>query len=102
MEEEGIDLNCDYEELKDEDYWKARNILVAHHSSFKTIPPAPPYEYDHNEEKIMTAIQGMLHRHLIQDLSIAGKIIILLIWVAAIAAPFILEMEMRLFSQFRF
>jgi stage IV sporulation protein FB len=102
MEEEGIDLNCDYEDLKDEDYWKARNILVANHSSFKTIAPAPPYEYDRNEEKIMTAIQGMLHRHLIQDLSIAGKIIILLIWVAAIAAPFILEMEMRFFSQFRF
>jgi stage IV sporulation protein FB len=102
MEEEGIDLNCDYEDLKDEDYWKARNILVAHHSSFKNIAPAPPYEYDRNEEKIMTAIQGMLHRHLIQDLSITGKIIVLLIWVASIAAPFILEMEMMFFNQFRF
>ena len=102
MEEEGIDLNCDYENLKDEDYWKARNILVTNHSSFKNIPPAPPYEYDRNEEKIMTAIQGMLHRHLIQDLSIAGKIIIFLIWIAAIAAPFIFEMEMTFFNQFRF
>ena len=102
MEEEGIDLNCDYEDLKDEDYWKARNILVTNHSSFKNIPPAPPYEYDRNEEKVMVAIQGMLHRHLIQDLSIVGKIIILLIWIAAIAAPFILEMEMVFFNQFRF
>ena len=38
MEEEGIDLNCDYEDLKDEDYWKARNILVTNHSNFKNIP----------------------------------------------------------------
>jgi Zn-dependent protease len=102
MEEEGIDLNVDYEHLKDEDYWKARNILVTNHSAFSHIPPAPPYEYDRNEEKIMTAIQSLLHRHLIQDLSVIGKIIVLLIWVAAIAAPFILQMELSLFDQFRF
>ena len=100
MEEEGIDLNCDYEDLKDEDYWKARNILVTQHSSFKHIPPAPPYDYHKNEDKIVAAIQSMLHRHLIQDLSIVGKIIILLIWIAAIAAPFLLKMELSLFRQF--
>jgi Zn-dependent protease len=100
MEEEGINLNCDYEDLKDEDYWKARNVLVTQHSSFRNIPPAPPYEYDRHEDKIVTAIQSMLHRHLIQDLSIIGKIIILLIWIAAIAAPFLLKMELSLFRQF--
>ena len=100
MEEEGVNLNCDYEDLKDEDYWKARNILVTQHSSFRNIPPAPPYEYDRHEDKIVAAIQSMLHRHLIQDLSIVGKIIILLIWLAAIAAPFLLKMELSLFRQF--
>jgi stage IV sporulation protein FB len=102
MEEAGIDLNCDYEHLKDEDYWKARNILVANHSTFKNIPPAPPYEYDRDEEKIMTSIQNLLHRHLIQDLSIVGKIIVLVIWVAAIAAPFILGIESAMLRQFGF
>ncbi len=102
IEEEGIDLNCDYEHLKDENYWKARNILVANHSSFNMIPTAPPYEYNQNEEKVMTAIQGLLHRHLIQDLSIAGKIIVLIIWIAAIAAPFIMNMESTMLRQFGF
>ena len=102
LEENGIDLNCDYEDLKDEDYWKARNILISNHSSFRNMTPAPPYEYDRHEEKIVTAIQGMLHRHLIQDLPIGGKIILLVIWIAAIAAPFLLNMEMIFFSQFRF
>jgi stage IV sporulation protein FB len=100
IEEEGIDMNVDYEDLKDEDYWKARNILVNNHSSFKNIPPAPPYEYDRNEDKVATAIQSMLHRHLIQDLSIAGKIIVLLVWVAAIAAPFLLNMSLTFFGRF--
>lgn len=102
IEEEGIDLNCDYEHLKDEDYWKSRNILVANHSSFNMIPTAPPYEYNQNEEKVMTTIKGLLHRHLIQDLSIAGKIIILIIWIAAIAAPFIMNMESTMLRQFGF
>lgn len=102
MEEEGIDLNCDYEDLKDEDYWKARNILVTNHSTFSAIPPAPPYEYSRNEEKVMTTLQGLLHRHLIQDLSPAGKIIVLVIWIAAIVAPFILKMESTMLRQFGF
>jgi Zn-dependent protease len=102
LEENGIDLNCDYEDLKDEDYWKARNILIANHSTFRNMTPAPPYEYDRHEEKIVTAIQGLLHRHLIQDLPIGGKIILLVIWIAAIATPFLLKMEMIFFSQFRF
>ena len=102
IEEEGIDLNCDYEHLKDEDYWKARNIVISNHSTFNMIPTAPPYEYNQNEEKIMTTIQGLLHRHLIQDLSIAGKIIVLIIWIAAIAAPFIMKMESTMLRQFGF
>ncbi len=102
IEDEGIDLNCDYEHLKDENYWKARNILVANHSSFNMIPTAPPYEYNQNEEKVMTAIQGLLHRHLIQDLSIVGKIIVLIIWIVAIAAPFIMNMESTMLRQFGF
>ena len=102
VEESGIDLNYDYENLKDEDYWKARNILVANHASFRHIPPAPPYEYDRNEDKVVAAIQNMLHRHLIQDMTIGGKAILLLVWIAAIAAPFLLKMEMVFFRQFGF
>ena len=92
----------DYEHLKDENYWKARNILVANHSSFKMIPTTPPFEYNQNEEKVMTTIQGLLHRHLIQDLSIVGKIIVLIIWIAAIAAPFMMKMESTMLRQFGF
>src|SRR4029079_3265476 len=63
----GIDLDRSYEELPDKDYWTIRNILVEEHPAFKDIPPTPPYEYSHKEEKIMTIIQSLMHRHLIQD-----------------------------------
>jgi Zn-dependent protease len=93
VEVEGINLDTSYEELSDADYWKTRNILIKEHSSFNDIPPAPPFEYHPKEEKVMTTIQSLLHRHLIQDISIAGKLFILLIWVAAFAVPWLVNME---------
>ena len=99
---EGINTDLEYEQLPDEDYWKIRNILIEEHTSFKEVEPAPPYEYSGKEEKIMTTIQSLLHRHLIQDVSVAGKIFILLIWAAAITSPWLLQMDMSFLKRFGF
>jgi stage IV sporulation protein FB len=92
IEAEGIHLDIDYKDLPDEDYWKIRDILVEEHPAFRDVHPSPPYEYDVKEEKIMAAIQNLLHRHLVQDMSLAGKILIALVWIAAFAAPWWLGM----------
>ena len=102
IEEEGIDMDKSYEDLSDEDYWKIRNILIEHYPPFRDVPLAPPYEYHEKEEKIMHTIQSLLHRHLIQDVNIAGKILIFLIWAAAIASPWLLQLNMSFFSRFGF
>jgi len=100
IEMEGINIDRSYEDLTDEDYWKIRNILINEHPPFKDIPSAPPFEYSVREDKIMTVIQSLLHRHLIQDVSIAGKIFILLIWVAALASPWLIKMDLSFFHRF--
>ena len=97
-----INTDLDYEDLPDEDYWKIRNILIEEHTSFSEVEPAPPYEYSGKEEKIMTTIQSLLHRHLIQDVSVAGKIFIFLVWAAAIASPWLLKMDMSFLHRFGF
>jgi stage IV sporulation protein FB len=102
IENEGINADVSYENLRDEDYWKIRNILIEEHPSFKEFNSTPPFEYHPKEEKIMTTIQSLLHRHLIQDVSIAGKILIVLICVAAFAAPWLLNMDMSFFNRFGF
>jgi len=102
IETEGINIDQSYEELPDADYWKIRNILITEHPAFKDVELAPPYEYSSKEEKVMTAIQGLLHRHLIQDVSVAGKIFILLIWIVAIISPWLLKMDMSFFHRFGF
>jgi stage IV sporulation protein FB len=97
IEQAGINADTSYEEMPDKDYWNMRNVLIEQHPSFRDIPKAPPYEYSNREEKVMVAIQSLLHRHIIQDLSVAGKISIFLIWIAALASPWLLQMNMSLF-----
>jgi stage IV sporulation protein FB len=90
----------DYAELPAEDYWKMRDIIVPEYPQFKDVPVGPPYEYHPKEEKIMTTLESFLHRHLLQDVSHVGKIMIFLVWVAAFAAPWLLKMDMGFFRQF--
>jgi Zn-dependent protease len=98
IEEAGINADTEYEDLPDEDYWKIRNILIAEHPSFRDIPPAPPYTFSEKEDKIMAMVQSLLHRHLIQDVSLAGKGLIFLIWAAGIATPWLLGMDLSFFT----
>ncbi|MBI5858739.1 MAG: hypothetical protein HZB42_13995 [Sphingobacteriales bacterium] len=100
VEESGIDMDKSYEELPDKDYWAIRNILIENMVMFKDVNPAPPYEYSHKEEKIMTVIQSLLHRHLVQDVSAVGKIFIFLIWAVAIASPWLLNVDMYFLHRF--
>ncbi len=100
IETEGIDMDKSYEELPDNDYWAIRNILITEHQAFKDIQLSPPYVYDAKEEKIMTTIKSLLHRHLMQDVSIAGKIFLVLIWAAAIASPWLLNMDLYFLHRF--
>ncbi|MBK8951807.1 MAG: hypothetical protein IPM85_05250 [Chitinophagaceae bacterium] len=101
IEEEGINTDIDYEDLPDEDYWKIRDILIEEHQSFRDVPKPPPYEYSHKEDKILLFVQSLLHRHLIQDVSLAGKLFIGVIWIAAIASPWLVNMDMSFFNRFR-
>lgn len=99
IEEAGINTDLEYKDLPDEDYWKIRNILIEEHPSFRDVDPAPPYVYSEKEDKIMTMVQSLLHRHLIQDVSVVGKIIIFLIWATAIASPWLLNMHTLLLQR---
>ena len=102
IEAEGINTDIEYADLPDKDYWRIRNILIEEHPSFKDMQASPPFEYDAKEERVMTTIQNMLHRHLIQDMSAAGKIFIFLVWAAALASPWLIDMDMSFFDRFRF
>ena len=100
VESTGIKTNIDYDELPDKDYWELRKIVIEEIHLFKDISPSPPYEYSHKEEKIMNVIQNLLHRFLIQDVSVLGKLLIFIIWILAAASPWLFKMNLSFFNQF--
>ena len=90
IEAEGIELMKSYEELTAEEYWKIRNAVIKYYPQFKDVNPSPPYEIS-SKETIINTIQGLLQKSLIQDLSVGGKIIILVIWIGFFLAPFLIK-----------
>jgi Zn-dependent protease len=100
IEAEGINTEVDYEHLPDEDYWKMRKIIIEEHAPFRDIDPGPPYTYSKKEDKIVEVIHTLLHRTLLQDVSAFGKLIILIIWAASIASPWLVKMDMSFFHRF--
>lgn len=97
IEAEGIDLMKTYEEISAEEYWQIRNVLIKYYPQLKGIPPSPPYEISPKEDQVITIIQNLLQRSIVQDLSLAGKLFILLIWMGCFAAPFLLNLPLRFF-----
>ncbi len=96
IEDSGFDVERPYEAITDEEYWKLRNILIEN-GVVKNVPPAPPYEYAGNEDKVINAIQNILQRLVIQDMNWAGKLFVLAIWIAAFAIPFIWSVGLPFF-----
>ena len=95
VEQAGINLEKTYEDLSNEDYWKIRNILIENnYSTLRNVNPAPPYEYSAYEDRVVSTIENLLQRTIVQDLSWWGKLIIILIWAGSFAAPFLLNMDL--------
>ena len=97
IESEGVDLTTRYEDLTDDQYWKIRAALVKHHPEFADIAPGPPYEYGDKEDKIITTLQGLLQRSIIMDLTVAGKVFIVVLWLASFSVPVLIDMPFRFF-----
>ncbi len=98
--EEGLDMDKSYEDLTDEEYWKIRAVLISEQASFRDTDPGPPYEYSRQEEKIMLMIKSLLHRHLLQDLPIAGKLLVFVVWAAGIASPWLINADLGFLRYF--
>jgi stage IV sporulation protein FB len=99
IEGRGINLEKTYDEITDEEYWKIRSILIE--SNYPTVRHiSPTYEYSPYEDRVVSTIEGLLQRTIIQDLNWGGKILIIIIWVLAIASPFLIEIEIP-FLRFR-
>lgn len=89
----GLDLNKSYKELTDEEYWCIRRIIVENMYAFSRVEPGPPFKYDIKEDRIADEVETSLQRNLLMDITAVEKILVAAIWIAAIASPWILDVE---------
>jgi hypothetical protein len=97
IEAEGIDLMKTYEEISAADYWKIRNVVIKYYPQLKEVNPSPPYEISPKEEQVISTIQNLLQRSIVQDISVLEKLTILAIWIGCFAIPFLLKFQIGLF-----
>ncbi|GAB3011762.1 hypothetical protein GCM10027051_12920 [Niabella terrae] len=90
MEAAGLPLENSYENLPDADYWQIRSALIQHVPSLQQLDP-PPYTYSAREEKIAQMVASVLQRTLLMDIGLFGKLLIGLIWILALFAPWLTE-----------
>ena len=93
IEAQGIDLTKSYEQLTAQEYWQIRNILINTNPEFRRFRPAPPYEISEREDDMITAIQNLLQRSVVQDLSLVAKLAIMCLWIACFLVPFVLDIN---------
>lgn len=89
----GIDLNTDYQDLSDENYWKIRSVLIKNIPSLRNENPNPPYAFSIKEEQIAGEVENILQRTLLMDMSIKEKLSLVLIWMLVLALPWLLNID---------
>jgi stage IV sporulation protein FB len=89
LDELGINFRKTYSALTDEEYWRIRDEMSANPSFGKYIVPGN-YEVSEKEGGIVNFIKQVLKIDPIKDLSAGAIILILALWIAGIAVPFLL------------
>jgi stage IV sporulation protein FB len=84
LSELSIDLNKDFDDLTDREYWLIRKHFIQS-SRLGKLVDADSKEYDEREEAIAPAIKGVLFPKVTNNINALGKISFLLVWAAAVA-----------------
>ncbi|WP_346236633.1 site-2 protease family protein [Niabella insulamsoli] len=100
LDEQSLDLDKPFEELTNEEYWRIRAVVIRHINGFQQVAPGPPFEYDEKEGQIAHEVNNALQRRLIMDLSVAQRLLLSLIWAAALLLPFWLQIDFLLLQYF--
>lgn len=96
IEQSGINIDKTYDELSDKDYWDIRSVVTRCTPAFQHIAAGPPYHYHEKEDKIAAEVENTLQRNILLDISIGGKVLVVIVWAFALALPWFFDIEFLL------
>ena len=81
----GLNPDKPFEELTDEEYFRIRKVVVEATDQFKDVPQT---DYSTSKEQtILATIEGLAEVRTIKNLSVAGTILFLLVWLVFFLVP---------------
>jgi stage IV sporulation protein FB len=87
--EKGLNLSKTYSELSDEEYWKIRAEYIKN-SPFRKHIDSERYEPLINEDVLIGNVKNLLNYPMNQDMNLAYKLAVLLLWVLSVGYPIFL------------
>lgn len=86
----GFDLNKNYEELTNEEYWKIRDQLGIHLKAMRYIIEPKRYVISNREKLVTNQIKSIVQKEPIRDIKTGGKILSILIWILCFILPIVI------------
>lgn len=83
----GVDYEKSYEQLKDKEYWLIRDEIALKIKSFASMISPGLYQYSLIEGRVIKQVKAILKPKPIKDISFAGKVLIVLIWLFCFIFP---------------
>ena len=82
----GFNLDIEYEEMTDEQYWTMRDVIIRKAKVFKSITPGN-YTIDVREPVILSLIRGMIGKRNEAKLGFWGKFLFFAVWLIFLLVP---------------
>lgn len=89
LKAKGIDYEKSYEHLNDQEYWLIRDEIAIKIKSFAAMISPGLYQYSLIEGRVIKQVKAILKPKPIRDISVAGKIMLAILWLLSFIIPFL-------------
>lgn len=87
IKNKGIDINRNFAELSNEEYWLIRDELAIHMQGFSNFIEPKRYFQARSEESVINMIKQVIKKQPTKDINIGGKILFIFTWLLTFIMP---------------
>lgn len=87
--DKNVELNKNYTELSDRDYWLIRDEIALNLKGFENLIDAKRYVEVPAEKRVINLVKQIIEKKPIKDIKILGKTLTILIWFLFLVVPYL-------------
>lgn len=87
VQQKGIDIDRGYGDISNKEYWLIRDEIALNVPSFSRLIEPGNYVPAYAENRVITMVKQILHKHPKSDMKFMGKLLVFSIWVLTFIIP---------------